>query len=270
MKLDIPHFETKKELYSFLVANKSTLVAQKKAETKEADGFAFTETSQITAKSINKDSEEKDVLTVKAVINTTNILDSHGDVHIPGIWSKSVKENKNILHVREHQSSKFDYIISQGKDLNVTTESFSFKELGFKFDGNTEALLFESKIRKSANEFMYNRYKDGNVSNHSVGMRYVKLALAINDKDEVSEFAVWEKYYGQIANKADADNAGYFWAVTEAKVIEGSAVPLGSNTVTPTISVTGKTEPGNHSIDDKEKQAAEALVELRNFNKKFQ
>ena len=34
-----------------------------------------------------------------------------------------------------------------------------------------------------------------------------------------------------------ADNYGYFWAVTEAKVVEGSAVVKGSNAITPVISI---------------------------------
>ena len=59
--------------------------------------------------------------------------------------------------------------------------------------------------------------------------------MAVNDEDYGAEFEAWEKYYPMIANKAEADRAGYFWAVTEATEIEGSAVPLGSNSATPTL-----------------------------------
>jgi hypothetical protein len=45
-----------------------------------------------------------------------------------------------------------------------------------------------------------------------------------------------------IANKSAADEKGYFWAVTEAKLIEISAVVIGSNRITPTQSVTENTE----------------------------
>jgi hypothetical protein len=68
-------------------------------------------------------------------------------------------------------------------------------------------------------------------------MIYVKLQLAINDEEEVQEFEVWNKYIDEIANKDDAVNQGYFWAILEAKLIEGSAVPIGSNTITPTLEV---------------------------------
>ena len=38
-------------------------------------------------------------------VNTTNILDSHGDLHVKGLWNKSVKDQqgKNYLvtdHIR--------------------------------------------------------------------------------------------------------------------------------------------------------------------------
>ena len=39
-----------------------------------------------------------------------------------------------------------------------------------------------------------------------------------------------------IANKEEADRVGYFWAVTEAKIVkEGSMVLFGSNSVTPLL-----------------------------------
>ena len=70
-------------------------------------------------------------------------------------------------------------------------------------------------------------------------MRYVKLELAINSESkwDAEEKAVWDKYYPEIVNKEQADERGYFWAVTEAKIVEGSAVVKGSNYATPTISV---------------------------------
>jgi len=82
---------------------------------------------------------------------------------------------------------------------------------------------------------MFDQYKDGNVKNHSVGMRYVDLQLAINDPDYKEEFANWNKYIDDIVNREEAEAQGFFWPVKEAKVIEGSAVPLGSNWVTPTL-----------------------------------
>lgn len=216
-----------------IVKNKDTLIAQKKATIKHADGILFSGNPIIQ---VSKATNSKDGLQVKAVINTTNILDSHSDVHIKGLWKKSINENKNIMHLQEHQLA-FDKIIADGKDLQATVKEYTWKELGYNFEGTTEALIFDSNIKSSRNAFMFKQYQEGNVKNHSVGMQYVKLALAVNDKDYPEEHQVWEKYIDQIANKQDAIDQGYFWAVTEAKVIEGSAVPIGSNFATPTLEV---------------------------------
>ena len=53
-------------------------------------------------------------------------------------------------------------------------------------------------------------------------------------------------------NKAELERIKYFFAVTEAKAIEGSAVPMGSNFVTPTQSVKA---PVTESIESKRIQA---------------
>jgi hypothetical protein len=86
---------------------------------------------------------------------------------------------------------------------------------------------------------MFNLYKKGRVLNHSVGMRYVKMFLCIDSNEAYysSEKSNWDKYYPQVVNKEVADEKGYFWAVTEAKVIEGSAVVKGSNEFTPVMEI---------------------------------
>ena len=230
-----------------IIRNKATLIAQKKAAIKYADGvmgdsFAPELEKTIVIKS-DSNTTDPTQLQVKAVINTTNILDSHGDVHIKGLWSKSLKENKLIMHLQEHQL-KFDKIISDGKDLKASVKNTTFKELGYKLDGETQALIFDSTIKMDRNEFMFEQYKKGIVKNHSVGMQYVKLFLAVNDENYKEEKSVWDKYYPTISNKSTADERGYFWAVTEAKIIEGSAVPIGNNQFTPTIATTEAAKTG--------------------------
>lgn len=240
--MKIPEFTTKKERFKFLIDNKDTLKAQKKAERKEVDCSVVVPPVIVRDKeSTNKeDPASQNGLTkikVVAVINTTNLLDLHKDVHIPGIWKKTLQENRSILHVQEHQSREFEKIIADGEDLKAYVKEYTWTELGYSFEGKTEALVFESTVRKDRNEFMFKQYLNGWVKNHSVGMYYVRLDMAINDEDYPNEFEAWQKYYPEIANKEAADEIGYFWYVLEAKLIEGSAVPLGSNYVTPTLSV---------------------------------
>lgn len=242
MQIDEAEFNSKAELFKFLTENKDTLIAQKKSITKFADGFDFISNANSVFKKTdpikaNENIENPpDDLNVIAIINTTNLMDSHLDVHIPGLWKKSIKENKSIMHLQEHQM-KFDKIISDGNELKAYTKKYTWKELGFDFNGTTEALEFNSKILKSRNQFMHDQYAKGYVKQHSVGMSYVKIILCINSEETYNgaEKEAWDKYIEQVINREAAEKRGYFWAVTEAKVREGSAVPLGSNYATPTL-----------------------------------
>jgi hypothetical protein len=251
-------FASKEELFKELKENKSTLIAQKKMITKEADSVINVVDIETKDKSVSKEenNEINDAKKLKAklVINTTNLMDSHSDVHLKGIWNKSAKEQKNILLLQEHQM-KFNHIISDKVDAKV--KKISWKDLGFDFDGDTEALMFDAEIDKERNEFMFNQYAKGYVKEHSVGMRYVKIEMAINSDQKwyAEEKAVWDKYISEIANKEVAEKQGYFWAVSEAKIVEGSAVVKGSNYVTPTISIEAVKE-------DPSKETKEPTIEV--------
>jgi len=240
--LKIPQFETKSELYDYLQTNKEGLISQKKFENKYADAVSYSTLAYIKGEAENKAIStteqllESDKIKVELVINTTKLMDSHGDVHVNGIWTKSISESKNIPLLQEHEMS-FDKIIAE--DVTVTAKTINWKTLGFDFAGTTQALVFNTEIEKDRNTFMFNQYAKGYVKQHSVGMRYVQIKLAVNSDDAqyTEEKAVFDKYYSEIANKEAVDAQGYFWAVTEAKVIEGSAVVKGSNFATPTQSV---------------------------------
>ena len=218
-KINIPDFNTKKELFDFLQDNQQSLIAQKRAISKHSDSITIIPGSSAPtkAKAIDDDRTE---ITVTAIINTTNIMDSHGDVHLPGLWNKSLSENKMLMHLQEHKL-EFDKIIADGEDLKAFVRMYSWKELGFDFEGQTQALVFESNVKQQRNAYMFAQYKLGNVRNHSVGMRYVKLTLALNDEERGANYEAWQKYYPEIVNKQMADQWGYFWAVKEAMVIEG-------------------------------------------------
>jgi len=249
-------FETKEDLFKALKENKHSLISLKKSIEKRADSINYVNSinSDLTAnKEENGTQTEVDKLQVKVIINTTNFIDSHNDLHINGIWNKSVSDNANkgFLHLQEHDRD-FDKVISDNAKGYV--ESITWKSIGFPYNGKTEALIFDSIIEKKRNEFMFKQYSNGWVKNHSVGMRYVKIDLAINSESEwdKDEKELWDKYYPVVANKEVADERGYFWVVSEAKIIEGSAVVMGSNSATPTISVENKTEAVNDTTEIKE------------------
>ena len=240
-------FANNEELFSELRVNKKELISLKKSIEKRADAFNH---SDIVIGKIETNKEEGSEMqnvnsfNAKVVINTTNFIDSHNDLHINGIWNKSVSDNANkgFLHLQEHER-EFDKVISD--NAIGTVELMSWKSLGYPYNGKTEALVFNSTVEKKRNEFMFNQYQNGWVKNHSVGMRYVKIDLAINSESEwdKDEKELWDKYYPVVANKEVADERGYFWVVSEAKIIEGSAVVMGSNSATPTLSIENKEEP---------------------------
>lgn len=269
--IDISKFSTKKELFAHLHEHKSFLIQQKKSTVKCCDAFSACNVEHIIDKSGSSDKQlseaellAKDAIRVKSVINTTNILDSHSDVHINKIWNKSLSDRSQFYLVKEHHFN-FDHVISD--EVKAGVQEMTWKELGFDFEGKTEALIFESVIKKGDKTGMFERYAKGKVKNHSVGMQYVKLSLAIDDEDYAEEKEVWDKYINQIANKQDAIEQGYFWAVTEAKVIEGSAVLMGSNYATPTQSVTEiKNEPpcGTQSNSKPQDALAKLITDYKN------
>ena len=256
---DLSKFKTKNELFTFLKENKDALIAEKKFDLKRADAIQAVMPTIHT--SATKAAAVSDKLQVKVVINTTNLLDSHGDVHIDGLWNKSLKEQKLLYLLQEHKM-EFDHIITD--KVSAYTSVFKWRDIGYNMDGATEALVFDALIDRKRNPFMFEQYKNGYVLNHSVGMRYVKLFLSIDDDREeyYEEKQAWNKYYPLIANKETADEKGYFWAVTEAKLVEGSAVPMGSNFVTPTLEITESQKALDNNTDSRNSTIGNEIKEI--------
>ena len=242
--MNLPQFKSKEEKFKFLKENKQLIIDTKKAATKFAECVSFALPTEYKKEGVTKSmTDSVDVpddieeIVVKVVINTTNIVDSHDDCHIPGIWKKSLKDSPKGFYLLQEHNMTFSSVISD--TVNAYTKKMSWASLGIELLGDTEALIFEAKVSSDRNEFMFNQYLNGWVKEHSVGMRYINLFLCINttDKFYTQEKANWDKYFPFVANKDDIEEEGYFWAVTEAKIIEGSAVLKGSNYATPTISV---------------------------------
>lgn len=171
------------------------------------------------------------------------------------------------MHIQEHKSHEFSSIIASGDDLKAFTKTMTWKSLGYDVEGSTQALVFDSTVKRERNPYMFNQYSKGYVNNHSVGMRYVKIFMAIDDDRYEEEKAVWDKYYPEITNKEEADASGVFWAVTEAKAVEGSAVPMGSNPITPTQSI--KTEPSQDTPPKAVTDTFNITEAIKNINLKI-
>lgn len=233
-------FATTDEAVKELIANKKTLIAAKKSAVKFTDPLPFLGLPQLDKTAEKADTatklEDATVIMISAVSNACNYYDSHGDVSINGSWNRTAKNQKSGLHLQEHKST-FDKLISDEVSFKVETKTW--KELGFDYEGSTECLVMYSRAEKETNPFMFEKYVKGKVKNHSSGLMYVAMELAVNNSADWAkeEKEIWDKYYPLIVNKDDVDERGYFWAVTEQKILENSAVLRGSNPATPTISV---------------------------------
>jgi len=266
--IDITKFEDKNQLFKHLKDNKSFYVAQRKSAMKRGDSYCgqlpIVDKSEFETKDMAVTSESMPTgkIRAKVIINTSNILDSHYDVHIGNIWKKSLSENKYVLHLKLHNRD-FEDVISDSPDVTAYVKSLSWKSLGYEYAGNTNALIFDSYISEKRNSEMFTQYREGWVKFHSVGMAYVSLFLCINSEEKyyIEEKTNWDKYRPEVVNGDEADKLGFFWAVTEAKLIEGSAVVLASNPMTPTESVEDINEAGK-STSQIEPQKSTQTVQL--------
>lgn len=272
----IPNGLTGFEAVKWIASNRRIIIAERKMKMKMADAVCF------AGSFINKSGElvkaaapiepKNDVITNSTVINTCLWYDSHGDVHLPGIWKHSLAMNakktiNDIPLIQEHQM-RFDKIIADGGNVRPYTKTMAWRELGVDVDGETEALIFDNTISIKRNPFMFNQYREGYVKNHSVGMYYDDYALAIGyeHKDYKEQNELFYKWIDQIPNKEEAIEDGMFWAVAKAKAIEGSSVVRGSNTITPTLAESKHTviEPGTSTQEQPSPAGSDFFKQLIN------
>lgn len=236
------HFESRKEALQEMAKRIDEITAIKKATEKRSDPSPFSIIGKTeSTKSLTPGGAIGYGDYVFPVINTTNYLDSHNDVHIPGLWKKSIKEQQGKVFLIINHDLSIGKVISQPKDVEPFTKNLEWKELGANFEGETEALIFKSKLTERSNPDGFNAYKYGDPVEHSIRMIYDKMFFCINpdefNGDDVKEFnSNWNKYLPFIVNIEKAMKDGYFWAVTEARIFkEGSMVIAGSNDITPTL-----------------------------------
>lgn len=222
-----------KEFLSELVKNKKLAIADKKKDSiVKTCGFSVVSTSDETKS--YKTAGIGD--TIYPVINTTNFLDSHDDVHSKTIWNKSAKEQSGkTFFITDHNMS-FDNVISYPGDVEIMLQEIEWRKLGLDVDGVTNALIFKTELKEYANKSYLSALKAGLPIEHSIRMRYIDLELCVNDKDYEEEYKAWQAYISEVANKELAYEKGYFYYIKEAAIaMEGSAVLRGSNSITPTL-----------------------------------
>lgn len=249
---DNPNNLKGKELHSFLRKNKGQIIEAKKSEMIRSAPIFVGNDSEFISKQPKKEyeqtksgifvkgDEKKEEVTsvdVRIVANTTNYADSYMDVLSDGAYDETVQNDKNrMVHLHDHiykTSAKVGIV----KDVKV--EELSLKDLGLAGSvGSTQALVFYSQVMKAFNESIFQQYLHGDIGNHSIGFRYQELHFASNDKNYSDEYKYWEEFFPKIINKEKVEQQGYFWHVPKVKIYENSAVILGANELTPTLSMT--------------------------------
>lgn len=266
-------FNSKEELFKALKDNAELLIDAKKTEMKSCEkGIS------VTCKTIT---DIKDVDTQKAiqiddryyyiVVNTTNILDSHLDLHINGIWNKSVNEQqfKNCL-TTDHKMY-IDNIAVKKYYVEMLLANVSFASLGFPYQGNTQALIYKVPKDKFINAKAKEWLESGDPIEASVRMQYVTIELAMdsNNPEDATEKKRYDDYIGRVANKSEFEYIPYFFIIKEAKnVRESSLVVDGSNYVTGNIFRKKSNEPlEDTQMDNKElDNPQEQLFEKKKSN----
>jgi len=222
-----------KDLIERYRANKQEVIDEKKSVLKFADAsFGYMLGKSENPMAIKSDTFENSEVEKLIVGNTYLWYDSHGDVHDKGCFATSIKEDLMPAHLHDHE---FKILSQVGVVKEVMERKISWRKLGVDKDGFTEALLIKSDVKEEYNAKFYDMYKNGLIQQHSVGMRYVDLQLAVNSEEKWAkeEKAIWDEMYDKVGNKESIKS--HFWVVKEAKLFEVSAVLRGSNTLTPTI-----------------------------------
>ena len=176
-------------------------------------------------------------------------MDSHNDVHLKGIWTKSVKEQQGKIYFLTDHEMKLSNVVAYPSDVEMLLEEMPFKELGLDSNMKSECLIFKVNKDKIRHSEAKNIVKEGLPIQHSVRMKYIKIALCVKSESPElkEENDNYNKYISEVANKEVAEKTGYFWAVTEGQVWqEGSMVLAGSNHITPLLQHEEKTKSINY------------------------
>lgn len=242
MRINLPDHLQGKELFQYLIANKASLIAKKKMLPIKSDPLACDVTTIETVKEGgakadgNAPMPDVSTLHVKVVANCAWWSDSYQDVLTGDCYTKTVKEKgASLPHIKDHVYSSTGHV---GDVLSVYTQNMTWKSLNVPIPGSTTVVVWETNIQKQYDEKVFLFYRNGKIKQHSIGLYYVKIELAINDADYKEEFAVWNANIDKIGNKEKVMADGYFWLVSEIKLIENSCVLFGACELTPTLEVT--------------------------------
>jgi hypothetical protein len=258
-------FESKKEMFAELKANKEILIAAKKSEIKtKSNSFSIITQKESTQIKGIPDLEKGFFY---AVISNTNYMDFHDDVHLMNSMNQTaVDQNRKVYYVADHEL-KVNNIISTPKNVEIMIKETDFVNIGVDSELKTQLFLFKIKADKIMHSKAKQLIEDKEAIENSIRMMYVNLDLAINSTDEAykDEYKNWNEVYPKLGNKERAAENGMFWAVRELKIVkEGSMVLFGSNDATP---IESKEAAESTSNDEPLENTREMSIKLQQLLK---
>jgi hypothetical protein len=236
-------FKTQKELIQAICKNHKTIIDFKEKQiyksNEKGQGIVFNNTYMFLSDTANK--ENSFIKQVKEnriypIINSTNWLDFHDDVHLKGCYKKTVKEQQGKVYFVDAHQKTTQSIITYKSDVRMFYDNVLWQTLGKDYDGETEALIFDienSNVKDWALELI-NKEKDIQCS---LAMKYGQIFFAVDtdEKEYKANKELFEQYKSEIINQDDLEQRGYFFGVKEIQIMgEGSMCPIsgGSNSAT--------------------------------------
>jgi hypothetical protein len=264
MRVAIPKFATKAEAAAYLRTNIKTIVQQKKSMPIKSDVMEWGCLPVNEKQTIKEDGSAlgPDEIEVNAIANLSGWCDSYMDVMIKDNWNKTIADKSIVYHLKNHEYSTDDIV---GKNPELYTKMFDLSYFGLKSDvTKAQALMMRSVVPKEYDSKTYYLYRDGQIKQHSIGLRYIQIVLCLDSElEEDKQYKKnWDKYYPIIINKELVDLYGYCFAVIESQILENSAVLFGANKNTGVFSTSSK------QADDESPDEEPPVDETANESKK--
>ena len=237
----------------FYRENKEALLSEKLGATKLSDNLSALPIISLKSSALSKDaSTSATSLDVSVVCNTAWFCDSHMDVLTDKAYDDSISARGNTIpHIADHEQTSTSHV---GDVKAVYTKVIPLEQLGLSGTDikSTTALVMNTTIQEAYNPKVFQFYKNGKINQHSIGLTYGEIKMAVNSghENDTAEKAIWDEAYPSIINKDIVDKKGYFWLVSKADIRENSCVLFGANPLTPTLvsdktgSISTKSEEG--------------------------
>lgn len=172
--------------------------------------------------------------TVTGIFNSSYYIDSDLDMLLPGAAAKSIQERgvgstkgNKIKHLKDHDWSQNIAVINTLDERKVEIDG---KEI--------EGIYHESFYPESSDSTdLLIKIQAGLYDARSIGFQYEKLVFCAENSDNEDAVKNWNTYLPMAMNPEKALESGYFWAVKEIRLWEGSDVSFGANELTPLVSM---------------------------------